>query len=96
MLPGYCVYILTNERRTVLYTGSTVDMSERLRLHRIGFFLKSFTKRYNVHKLVYFKIFATLSEAREMEYKIKGWVRSKKIVLVNSVNPEWRDLSHDR
>lgn len=89
-MPGY-TYIMTNQRHTVLYTGSTPAMFRRVRQHRRGK-SGSFTKRYNVDKVVYLKDYPTLQEARSAEKKIKGWTRSKKLTLINSTNPEWKDL----
>lgn len=88
----YFVYILTNERRTVLYTGSTADLSERIFQHRTKV-PGSFTERYNICKLVYADVFPTLAEAREAERRIKGWTRQKKITLIEFLNPRWEDLS---
>jgi len=90
IMPGY-TYIMTNQRHTVLYTGSTNEILRRISQHRRRK-RGSFTKRYNVDKVVYLKEYATLQEAREAEKRIKGWTRKKKIDLINSVNPEWKDL----
>lgn len=89
----FFVYILCNERRTVLYTGSTVDIAIRIDQHRSGV-PGSFSARYNVFKLVYVQSFPTLSSAREVERKIKGWTRKKKIKLIESRNPDWKDLGN--
>lgn len=86
------VYILSNKRRTVLYTGSTTDIARRLEEHRAGV-SGSFSKRYNVFRLVYVDSFPTLDEARDAERKIKGWVRKRKIELIEAINPSWRDLA---
>ena len=55
-------------------------------------FIEGFTKRYNVTKLIYFEKFQDVNEAIAAEKKIKGWIRSKKISLVRSKNPDWKDL----
>jgi putative endonuclease len=83
----YCVYILTNQRNTVLYTGVTADLKSRVYQHREKL-LPGFTSRYNVSKLVYYE--AGFAIGREKQ--IKAGSRQKKIDLINSVNPEWRDL----
>jgi len=92
MEKGGCVYILTNKRHTTLYTGSTDDLLRRMVEHRDRVYPKSFTARYNVFKLVYFEAFHTIVEAIERERQIKAGSRAKKIKLINSINPEWKDL----
>ena len=89
----YYVYILSNRRR-VLYTGVTNDLHRRVSEHR-DHVVDGFTKRYNVTRLVYFESTTKVLEAIAREKQIKGWSRSKKIALVNSMNPEWNDLSHE-
>jgi putative endonuclease len=82
----YAVYIMTNAHNTVLYMGVTNDLARRVYEHKNGLG-GMFTKKYNVHKLVYNAI------AREKQ--IKGGSRKKKIELINSMNPKWRDLYED-
>lgn len=89
-MPGY-TYIMTNQRHTVLYTGSTDAKRRRMRQHRRGK-IGSFTERYNINKVVYLKEFEILAQARVYERVIKGRVRRKKVNLINSVNPEWKEL----
>lgn len=86
----YCVYILTNAHNTVLYTGVTNDLQRRVLEHREG--KGRFTKKYNVTKLVYFEVGEDVSAAISREKQIKAGSRQKKIDLVNSINPEWKDL----
>ena len=86
------VYILTNERGNVMYIGVTSDLRRRLYEHKTGAF-EGFTKRYNVHKLVYYEETSDIREAIAREKQLKGWSRAKKNALVESMNPEWRDLS---
>ena len=88
----YHVYILTNEARTVLYTGMTNDLARRIDQHRSGQ-VPGFTKRYRVDRLVYHESFADVLEAIAREKQIKGGSRKKKEDLVNGLNPEWKDLS---
>ncbi len=85
-------YIMTNQRHTVLYTGSSGVLKKRVWQHKRQY-KKSFTQRYNVDKLVYMKEFATVAEARAEERRIKGLLRRKKIALIESMNPDWKDLS---
>ena len=87
----YCVYILTNERNTVLYTGVTSGLKARVYQHREKL-IDGFTKRYNVFKLVYYEVGSDASGAIEREKQIKAGSRQKKIDLINSANPEWQDL----
>ncbi|MBU4484495.1 GIY-YIG nuclease family protein [bacterium] len=91
MKNGY-VYIMTNERNTVLYTGVTSNLEARIYEHKKKL-IKGFTKRYNVTKLVYFEETNDIEIAIEREKEIKGWLRKKKINLINPVNQEWKDLS---
>lgn len=93
MRDRYFVYILTNDRHTVLYTGVTNNLTRRAGEHRAG--LSSFTSRYNVHKLVFFEEFHEINDAIAREKQIKGGSRRKKVALINTMNPQWRDLSSD-
>jgi putative endonuclease len=87
----YCVYIMTNAHNTVIYTGVTNDLARRVYEHKNG--LGSiFTKKYNVIKLVYFEVTDNVQAALAREKQIKGGSRKKKLNLVNSINPEWKDL----
>lgn len=87
----YYVYIATNQRNTVLYTGITNDIHRRAYEHHDQL-KKSFTSKYNVNKIVYFEVFNNPEEAIIAEKKIKGGSREDKIKRINQVNPEWRDL----
>ena len=89
----YFVYILTNDRQTVLYTGVTDNLSRRIGEHRAGF--SSFTSRYNAYKLVCFEAFHESSDAIAREKQIKGGSRRRKVVLIGSLDPDWRDLSDE-
>ena len=90
-LKHYHVYILTNKNNKVLYTGVTNDLLRRAYEHKIKM-VEGFTKRYNVNKLVYFEHFTDINDAIAAEKKIKGWLRIKKINLIKSKNPTWKDL----
>ena len=86
-----CVYIMTNKYNKVLYTGVTSNVFKRVNEHKEKL-ISGFTSRYNVTKLVYYEEFETMPEAIAREKKIKGGSRQKKIDLVNSKNPQWKDL----
>lgn len=88
----YFVYILTNKANKVLYTGMTDNLPRRLLEHQFKV-RKCFTNFYNVDKIVYFEEVNSLNEAINREKLIKGWLRKKKIDLINSINQEWIDLS---
>ena len=94
MIGQYYVYILTNKYNRVLYTGVTNDLERRLYEHK-NKVVKGFTNRYNVDKLVHFEFIDSIEGAITREKQIKGMVRKKKIALVESENPEWKDLSDD-
>ena len=87
----YFVYIMTNRSKT-LYTGITGNLLQRVRQHKsaIG---SCFTTKYKLDRLVYFERFEDVHNAIEREKQIKGWLRIKKVALIVSVNPTWRDLS---
>jgi putative endonuclease len=91
---GY-FYILTNKYNRVLYAGSAVDLRKRLEEHRVKADPKSFTAKYNVTKLVYFEALPSINAAIKRERQVKGWVRVKKIELIEKLNPEWRDLGEE-
>ena len=90
---NYYVYILTNKTKTVLYTGVTSDLSRRLYDHSNSTNANSFTFRYQAFYLLYFERFQFINHAIEREKEIKGWRRSKKIDLINKVNPDWTFLN---
>ena len=92
-MPDYYVYILTNPSRT-LYVGVTNNLRRRVYEHKHKL-LEGFTKRYNLTILVYYEATPDVRAAIEREKQIKGWLRSKKITLIESTNPEWRDLSSE-
>ena len=85
------VYILSNDRLNVLYVGSTSDLRKRLYAHRKGL-IEGFTRKYNVHRLVYFERHPGIEEARMRERSLKGKTRAKKIALIESSNPGWDRL----
>jgi len=89
-VPFY-VYILTNKSYT-LYVGSSKNLPRRIKDHNRKKDKTGFTAKYNLNKLIYFQEFQTNLEAVKAERKIKGWTRKKKIELIKSLNPEFRNL----
>ncbi len=92
MSGNYYVYIITNPHSRVLYTGVTNDLERRVSEHRLKSGSK-FTSKYNVTKLVYYEHGFDVNAAIIREKQIKGWLRKKKIALIESMNPEWEDLA---
>ncbi len=90
----FFVYILANTKRGVLYVGVTSDITRRLAEHRSKL-APGFTIDYGVTHLVYVEEYASILEARAREHALKRWRRSWKFKLIESLNPEWRDLSDD-
>jgi putative endonuclease len=89
----YYVYIMASKSR-VLYTGITNDIYRRSFEHKHDL-TPGFTRDYRVHRLVYFESFKYVGNAIAREKRIKGWLRKKKIALIEAVNPTWEDLSAD-
>ena len=87
----YYVYIMTNIRRT-LYVGVTNDIERRVYEHKHKL-VDGFAKRYNITWLVHYEETSDDVAAIEREKQVKGWRRSKKVALIESVNPRWRDLA---
>ncbi|HXR24307.1 MAG TPA: GIY-YIG nuclease family protein [Candidatus Binataceae bacterium] len=89
----FCVYIMTNASGT-LYTGVTNDLERRVHEHK-SHLTPGFTARYQIDKLLYYEEWVGPLEAIAREKQIKGWLRRKKIALIESKNPAWKDLSAD-
>jgi putative endonuclease len=89
----YYVYILSSPAQ-VLYIGITNNLDRRMKEHREGT-ASRFSARYKLKKLVYFEEHSPIEDAIAREKQLKGWVRAKKIALIESGNPEWRDLSEE-
>ncbi|MGB6786734.1 MAG: GIY-YIG nuclease family protein [Candidatus Acidiferrales bacterium] len=87
----YCVYILASKSLN-LYTGVTSNLQRRVIQHREKH-LKGFSAKYNINRLVYYESFGDVFAAIRREKQIKGWLRSKKIALIESANRDWKDLS---
>jgi putative endonuclease len=89
----YYIYIVASKSR-VLYIGVTNNLERRIVEHQQKF-VEGFTSQYNVSRLVYFEPFGDVREAIAREKQLKGWRREKKVALIESSNPTWRDLSED-
>ncbi|MEO5719305.1 MAG: GIY-YIG nuclease family protein [Chthoniobacterales bacterium] len=89
---AYYLYMMTNRSRVVLYTGVTNDLERRVWEHQHGS-VKGFTERYRLRLLVYHETYHDIRQAIDREKEIKGWRRSKKNTLVETLNPKWNDLS---
>lgn len=90
----YYVYMLCNDWKNVVYVGVTNDLRRRTFEHKEGL-VDGFTKKYHVKNLIYWEETSDVLSAIAREKEIKGWKRSKKNLLVNSMNPIWRDLSSE-
>ena len=90
----YYIYIMTNKTNRVLYTGVTNDLKRRVYEHKEKL-VERFTKKYKVGKLVYYEVCEDIESAIAREKQIKGWLRRKKVALIESLNQDWRDLSLD-
>jgi putative endonuclease len=88
---SYYVYILASRIGGTLYIGVTNDLVHRVGEHRLEL-MKGFTKRYGVHKLVYFEQFDDIENAIVREKRLKKWNRAWKVRLIEELNPNWDDL----
>ena len=88
----YFVYLLTNQHNTVLYTGVTSDLEQRVFEHKTKQY-RGFTSKYNCDKLVYVEEFDAVEEAIKREKQLKKYRREWKENLIAEINPEWKDLS---
>ena len=91
MSKQYYVYIMTNRKNTVLYTGITNDLRKRVYEHKKGI-TKGFTRKYKIIKLVYFETYSNAYDAISREKQIKDGSRKKKVSLIESMNVKWQDL----
>ena len=92
MSKQYYIYVMTNKLNSILYTGVTIDLEKRTYEHKLKL-IEGFTKKYNVDKLVYYEVFDDINNAIAREKQIKAGSRQKKIDLIASINPCWKDLS---
>ncbi len=84
---------MTNKSKT-LYVGVTNNLQRRVYEHK-NKTIQGFTSKYNITKVVYFEVFNDIESAIKREKQIKGWLRKKKIELIESMNPDWNDLSEE-
>jgi len=93
---NFFTYMLTSSSKKVLYVGVTNDLERRLYEHYFGNDLKSnFTTKYKCYYLVWFERYQYVNHAIEREKEIKGWLRSKKVELIEKENPDWRFLNSE-
>ena len=92
MLRTYYVYLLTNVNHTVLYIGVTNDLVRRVAEHEAGTH-QGFTKKYNVHKVLYFETYSDINAAIAREKQLKAGSRAKKLALIDTENPTWEELA---
>ncbi|KAF0153569.1 MAG: excinuclease ABC subunit C [Ignavibacteria bacterium] len=85
---------MTNKNNTVLYTGVTNNLERRLYEHKSKL-IDGFTKKYNINKLVFYETSNDINSAIAREKQIQGWLRIKKIQLIEIANPVWNDLSEE-
>ena len=90
----YYVYLMSNKRNTVIYTGVTNDIERRVYEHKHKL-INGFTKKYNLVKLVYYEEYSNIYDAIEREKQIKAGSRQKKIRLIESINERWKDLANE-
>jgi len=91
MADQYYVYMMTNKKNTVLYTGVTNDLKRRVYEHKEKM-ANGFTRKYNITKLVYYEVCEEVQSAISREKQLKAGPRQRKVELVNGMNREWRDL----
>ena len=89
-----CVYILASKRNGTLYTGVTSNLIKRVWEHK-QHVVAGFTKKYNVTQLVWYEVHETMDSAISREKQIKNWKRAWKINVIETLNPQWRDLYDD-
>ena len=94
MKKNYYVYILSNYKRTTLYTGFTSNLKRRVYEHSQGK-INGFTKKYKIKYLIYYEVFKDVNDAIYREKFIKGKKRSYKLNLIHTINPNWQDLSEN-
>ena len=89
-----CIYILTNKPKGTLYIGVTSNLPTRIYQHKNGF-VDSFSKKYNLHMLVYYELHENMYSEITREKRLKKWNRDWKIQLIEKLNSAWRDLYND-
>ena len=92
MTRGGAVYIMANKQNGTLYTGVTADLIRRVYEHRTKYIAESFTSKYGCNLLVYYQGFHSIEEAIAEEKRLKASNRKTKLKLIETMNPEWKDL----
>lgn len=90
----YYVYMLASKRNGTLYVGITSELKQRVWQHKHNL-VSSFTKKYEVHSLVFFEMIENPQSAIQFEKRLKRWRRKWKLQLIEEMNPEWKDLYND-
>jgi putative endonuclease len=93
-MKSFYLYIMASGQNGTLYAGSTSDLIKRVWEHKNSV-IPGFTAKYNVHRLVYYEVHATYVEAARREKRLKNWCRQWTLNLIETLNPEWRDLYED-
>lgn len=93
MPKGGFIYFLSNQFHTVLYTGVTSNLSNRVHQHKTGAFKNAFTSKYNTNILVYYEVFDRIEDAITREKQLKAGSRQKKVNLIHKFNPDWKELN---
>ncbi len=89
------IYIITNKNNTTLYIGITSDLKSRIYKHKNKFYYSSFSKKYNLEKLVYYEKYLEINQAIKREKQLKNWHKDWKINLIKTINRDFKDLSID-
>ncbi|MCH9808384.1 MAG: GIY-YIG nuclease family protein [Alphaproteobacteria bacterium] len=90
-----CIYMMASARDGVIYIGVTSNLVGRVSLHKQDL-VEGFTKRYAVHRLVYYEMHETMPDAINRETRLKKWKRAWKVRLIEQMNPEWLDLFDEK
>ena len=91
---SFYIYIMSNKGRNVLYIGVTNDLTRRVQEHKSGM-IEGFTKRYRLCALVYYEMWNSIDDAIKREKQLKRWSHIKKVQLIETINPDWRDLAEE-
>ncbi len=95
MAHDYYVYILVNKKNGTIYIGVTNNLIKRVLEHKNKLYDNSFTKKYDINKLVYYEVYNSIEEAIQREKQLKIWNRKWKIEIIENTNKEWKDLYFD-
>jgi putative endonuclease len=95
MEKGGYIDVMTNKNKSTLYIGVTNDLKRRILEHRIHYDKNSFTSKYNLEQCIYYEYFSDIQQAIAREKQLKNWNRKKKEILIQNMNPQWKDLFED-